>query len=746
MADNFSQSPASSSAPSRVLFFAPYGSWVGHNIFDAVTALALRLRGAEACVVGCDGVFQRSCYVLAHSSNPVPDCAQCAASGQSLFSKFKLPLLQIRNYLRQEDVSEVEKWAYSVTDSTFRGAKFEGLEVGEWVTPIICSYFRTSANQLARPHIRDVHRRYAGYAVLGYRALSRIFDEWKPTCLVLTNGQGFIHPSAVHVAKAKGIPFVTHETGWGRGTYFLTSNVFSGAIAPQAEVINAWKDVPLKTESLNKIKEYFGGRESGKTHNWQPFYEFTTDHAAVRAKLAIPMDAKILAVLTSSECEITHNFEYNSLPPQHDAIDRLIEIFRDRPEYLVIRHHPKIGANKIGLPDYEFLDRVYKQAAKAPPNVRIITPDEELTSYALFWSSDAAIAFYSTAGVEASACGLPVAAFTPVIFSHCVTHSFETAEPAALRALIDSLFEKTNHVSLEDLRRFYRSWNAFAYRYSNTFKTFSATGGGEVTLNFTDARQLSPGADPTLDRLCNHILKRTPVYDFPLGDSDGGTKDAETQFLEAELSSLRETRTRVKAASSEFFGKLPPQIEVCGLVERGSLAQEIVKVRKRQHGVTEIKEIEANRPPVERVRALRSALDNTRAPYVMFGEKNVQPDEAMVHSALERLQKNPTLPGILSGVWLADASGNLRSHLLTQKQKLQPIEKVAPELSGIYSPTALLSAVVARREAWIKMLDTLIQLNEEPTWQHVWRVVTESGFEQSGLAMCVVYPNTFTGR
>jgi len=115
----------------RILLFAPYGSWVVHHQVDAVLGAALKARGCEVLVLGCDGVFSNC--LIAGKPHSKQICKSCTQSGINLFSVFQLPMIHLGRFISQKDRDECAEWVNQLELNKFKDACFEGGEIGKWI-------------------------------------------------------------------------------------------------------------------------------------------------------------------------------------------------------------------------------------------------------------------------------------------------------------------------------------------------------------------------------------------------------------------------------------------------------------------------------------------------------------------------------------------------------------------------------------------------------------------------------------
>jgi hypothetical protein len=531
----------------RVLFFSVYNSWLVHNQVDAVLASTLRIRGAEVAIVSCQGEFQ-NCLVAAQSLGMESlTCTNCIHDGNAFFHQlFDLPGLSLTSFITPESQQLSRLWSESLQPEEYNTAKFGEIPVGEWVLSAILSYFRISLSELHHEHVRRVHRRYLHDGLLTYLACIKMFEKWRPEHLVLFNGRMLPYRVALEAARSKDINVLVHERGLIDGSFaFFSNSTCLDRDSPYA-LIHAWMNLPLVEEQLLRTKQYFIRRENGFGMNWPAFYAASSDHRDLRRDLCIPEGARIFSVFTSSEDELGNTFQGSC--DQLSVIDGLIDIFADRPEYLVIRHHPHTGGS-IQLhsntpPATGYIDRAISQLRSLPANVRVIMPWQPITSYALLWHTDAALAFYSTVAIEAIARGVAVACHDNSAYQIASTLTFEDASREQLALLVQSLLDHKFEVA--DLRRLYRFTDAYFFKFSVIFRTFGIRDHHSFDLRFQDMAGLLPGKDPALDRLCDHLLNGVSFLQLPSPDDIGLDPGIETHFLEKELTYIRSYRAELQ--------------------------------------------------------------------------------------------------------------------------------------------------------------------------------------------------------
>jgi len=632
----------------RVLFFSPFGSWLVHNQVDVILATSLRLRGAEVMVVRCDGVFGENCYVLAHSLDKSRDCKVCVETGEGLFNAFSLPSTQLRDFISENRRAEIEELVASIPIRDIPNYIHNDYPVGTTTTNHVCSYFRITTRELLSERVVKVHRAMLVNSILAYEGTSAICALWNPTQLVMFNGSGFAHGAAFYAGRHSGVPVLAHERGLSDDSFMMVDSAICVNPGPQIHLGHEWRRVPLLPEEFTRVVKFVENRENGKDINLYPFYQFQTAQSKVRQTLRIPQEAKIVSAFTSSEYETVYWPEFRKAERQLELLDILIEIFANRPEYLVIRHHPAIGGYAGTFPQYDLLSRLYEQIGNLPPNVRIIMPNEQLTSYALLWNSIACVTAISTLATEATARGVPAAVMDVSPHRLGVAEVISDVSRAELEQIVERLLSRSKQERCNDLKRVLRAVHGMYFRYCNRFLSFGVdptTFGHSIRVNSVE--QLAEGYDPTLDRVCRHILVGTPLYDLP-GEVELDRDENEEQKLVKEYFE-RSEYFRLKVIEHSTFHNEP--CHICTFIP-GQLSDESPLKRSLASQRLTPEKICLLPARIQKAGDILKAISQTDAEFVFFPSPTVLYDTSFLSTSQDLLFEDPSLEGVLWGAWV----------------------------------------------------------------------------------------------
>jgi hypothetical protein len=727
----------------RVLFFAPFGSYTVHHQFDAVVASAARLRGAHIAVVRCDGVIGM-CDQFAWSADQKAVCSNCKGCGDPFFEAFDLPIIQLKAALTDQDIQTVEAWSRSLDPAEYISAKFNDIPIGNWCTSSLFSFYRITSESLSNPAIRqataEAHRRLLISGALVYIALERIIGQTKPTHMFCFNARYAAYRVAFEVAKLAGVEVITHERGHADGTFTVFSNYGSIQTAPAFDGYQVWKDVALNKTELERVKRYFVNREQGTDSNFEPFLDFSTDYATVRSLLRVPPEARMIGVFTSSEYEFDLCADYDTFVDQLELIERLVRVFRERPDdYLIVRHHPYLGGNASSLADHGFISRAYEIARRAPPNVRFVMPGERLNSYALINNLDGAISFLSTAGVEAVARGVATACFKESVYRDALSSLIEDDGKVYLNDLIDDLMERTRNFGIEDLRRLYRFQGMLISKLSNRFETFGIKSTFASDVKTEKFVMLVNRGDEALDRVCDHVFYDSPLLPQPTL-TERARSTADEDIIHA--STLREIqRVRGRTREEAKLRCRSTSDEGVSLILLGGMDVIPVGLEASRHINIEIS-------PVDLVTTgtyseLISAIRNSSGKFISITTPQIEYDEAFFSYNVDQLeQEGDRIIGVLAGAWIREDGGRIVDQIFSKRTpdvSLEWIKALCP--SVVDEPYRLLSLALVRRDAALSFLEGLgtLSLKSSEALEKIYEWISREGFMRS-LGHGVVMP------
>jgi hypothetical protein len=361
-------------------------------------------------------------------------------------------------------------------------------------------------------------------ALLANRALKEFFQRHSVDGVVLHLGRLVPDQVAQHHATNLGIPWYCFETGSIPNSLRIVKNSTIYSRPFFREDWPKFKDHQLNRSESEKIAGYLALRRGNPKKNGLYVYSpEQTGTDELFEELSIPQNAKLACLFTSSQDEIatlSATTDSDWIPVyqnQLQAIGEAIEWARTNPDwYLVVRVHPNesSSSNHLGIAGRKsmaaFNSFIHQQ--KIPSNVRIVMPQDKVSSYTLMKASRVGLSWLSTTGIEMATMGRPVVVldnptYRVAGFTWNVTRSGELATTISEALAADE--DEIKYRSALALRWAYHQ----EFRRSVDFPLIHDHGRMErVSLMFGNAKQLTRQKWPILGSLVDHITLDTPLY------------------------------------------------------------------------------------------------------------------------------------------------------------------------------------------------------------------------------------------
>ncbi len=520
----------------RLLCYAPYASWVLHAMWEVTIAHACALRGAEVRYVLCDGVYT-DCDIHWAVTRPrtKDSCRKCQEVAESAFKGFSMPYGMIGKYIHPGDHTAAKDWASSIPSRELVNACFNNRPIGRWIESSVHTHLRQTFLDFDNPAVAQTYRSYLYSGALASEGLSRLLDDFRPDTLLLFNGRMSSLRIAFELARARGVRVVLHERGNLVDTLALSENALFGNYENANKVWETWKDVPLTTSEMEKVRAYFENRRRGRGLNWHSYIQSTGSVAEkeFRAALGLRPNSRVTVLFTTSEDEIIAGYDRSLplvYPRQIDWVRHTIEIFKDRPQDdLVLRLHPNTAGKLARLgSNTQDLETFINLKASLPKNVRMVMPDEPVDSYALMETANLGLTYGSTVTLEMSSIGKPV-----IIACHGFFYdrpfAFNLRHRDDLAGQIDRMVSQPS--SVETIRWAYRFAHRYFIKQSIPFPQVSVVKVHAGKLNYSCLEDLKPGREENLDRIAEFVLGRAPLIEPPDHRSPLHAEEDEDEFL-----------------------------------------------------------------------------------------------------------------------------------------------------------------------------------------------------------------------
>jgi hypothetical protein len=482
-----------------VVFFNASARLEGLNLngaFNLITSWGVQLAGREVYHFACRAGMSQ-CVLGAGLGNPdaPPPCRGCmeytrlftGAARQVWFDYREDP--QLNALLDGRPVPSLEDIVY------------KDRPLGKLVLP-------STRWILRRHHLQDdentrtLFRKYilSGNSIAD--AFSGFLDQVQPEAVVVFNGLQYPEAVVRWVANKRGIRVITHEVNLQPFSAFFTEG--QATIYP----LRIPEDFHL-TEAQNQLldqylnKRFQGDFKMAGIKFWSDMNRLPDDFLRFADKFDSLVPVFTNVIFDTSQAHANTLFE-----DMFDWLDLVLKTAARHPETLfVIRAHP--DEMRQGKSSQEsVLSWAAGQDLENLSNLKLIGPDENLSSYELIQRSKFTLVYNSSIGLEATLLGAPVlcagkARYTqyPIVFYPETREAYEKQLEQFLDAhdiVVPAHFQDNARKFLYyQLYRASLPYNAFLYEHTTP---------GYVQLKNLSWESLKPGSSPVIDRIVNGIL------------------------------------------------------------------------------------------------------------------------------------------------------------------------------------------------------------------------------------------------
>ena len=467
------------------------------------------------------------------SGKPANLCETCQAGAREAFDGVDLPIEWLGRFLTDAEKEEVFVWAQSLAPDDFQGAQFRGHPVGQWALSSVITFFRVYPVNMRSWSTINAYRGFLQGIAFTTIALERMFDTWKPDALLVMNGRMSVYQTAFQLARLRGIRVLVHERPLTFGTLRVFENRICTSPFPFKEFWANWSGVALRKDEIEQAAEWLRERRVGS--NMVGMFRFASDPVgskSVKDSLSIPDGDRVGVFFTTSTDEIAGEPDWRGpFASQEEFIQEVLNWAEETPNLtFIVRAHPALsGKVAIGRANEQiswFLDLQQRVSNK----IRVILPDEEVSSYDLMEISDFGVTFGSTAGIEMLALGKPIVTTPPVPFYDHVEGVTLATNTAELRSsLSDAMSSPPNR---ERQRHAFRCIYRFYYSFQVPFPLVTMSALGENRRNFHSDEQLKEGNDEGLDRICSFLIDGVPIFPPPSSAELTIVQKDEDEFLD----------------------------------------------------------------------------------------------------------------------------------------------------------------------------------------------------------------------
>jgi hypothetical protein len=339
-------------------------------------------------------------------SGPRELCISCTRPGAAHYAQLGIDLLFYSHFLTPEEYQKAEQIASNIPLSEIPAYVINDVCVGESALSGTLR-FLARAELSGEPFEEEILRRYLVASLLTYFAVCKLLDQEDYDVCVLNHGIYVPQGIVAEVCRKKGVRLVTWNPAYRKSCFIFSHNdTYHHTLMNEPPA--TWESIAASPGALNAIDHYLLSRERGD-NDWIKFHSDPNFHISeYLTRIGVDNDRPMVLLLTNVAWDAQLHYPANAFPNMMEWIRETVRRFAARPDLqLVIRVHPaEISGN---VPSRQrVVEMLVAEFPFLPHNVKVISPQDTISTYALAAKADCALIYGTKMGVELSARGIPV--------------------------------------------------------------------------------------------------------------------------------------------------------------------------------------------------------------------------------------------------------------------------------------------------------------------------------------------------
>ena len=489
-----------------------------------VIADQLRRQGHKVVFARCFNVFERCIFMdseslplLATPKEKKQLCTYCFRSFQKNIILNKFEFVDLRNSIFKQDYDEIEQVINNNLDSAFEFI-YENINFSGILEYNLFLYLKKSDIAALNSEELAYWQQYLKSLFVGYKAVKRIVQEYKITHILMCDEYS-LNAVVKDFSLIYGFSAINYTFPYHRDVDLTQIRILhKDSLSENNDAIMNWPQFKSLSISVLEIREAVDDliiRMSKRgTYSYSPSKSSDID---IIEQFGLDKNLKTIVAYPSSPDEIDALINANkkrNLPlcepndafvDQYDWMDELIKFVEESNEFqLVLRMHPRMAPNhreKWGC--YEN-DKFFTKYSSVHRNVKVIWPEDPVSSYDLAEIADVVTVAWSSMGNFMARLGIPV------ISGLKISLPIPNDE---FHVFADTKGDYFNSFKLLSEREPSFSRMLFAYRFYNMFYLSNCVDFGDV-LN--DKQEYSNITSVNADMLSNAVIESKSVAQMNL--------------------------------------------------------------------------------------------------------------------------------------------------------------------------------------------------------------------------------------
>jgi len=469
-------------------------------------ASALRLRGHDVGGLLCDGLLPACEMNLGHLERaPCGVCSQWAARYERAFG---CSFDRLSTWISAEDRAEAERRVEATPSDRLTTLEIDGVEVGRFARRELQRYHRGFAFD---PAVDPMYRRWLVAGLLLLKASARFFERTRPDVLLVSSGRTLLASCLSAPARARGVRVVSWDLENSQPDGLVFSHDEPAVLLPLDAAWERARSEPLTADARAALDAFEARWSRGEAtpfpYNPRPL----EDPEAIRRQIGLRPGAPLIAAFANAAWDMAAVDRDVGFASMFDWLFALVEYALAHPEVdLVVRAHP---AEVNVPPDLRsrtpVVDELRRRYPSLPARIVLLPGDCAVSSYALAELAQAPIMYATRLGLEMALRGRRAwLAGATTYRGRGFTR--DLAGPDEMAALLErrTFDERLTAEEVALAERFAYLW---FFRYVVRLPLLRPA---SRVFHLGSFRELAPGGDPAIDRICRAMASGSPFLDL----------------------------------------------------------------------------------------------------------------------------------------------------------------------------------------------------------------------------------------
>jgi len=386
---------------SNILFNTQY-HWY-HSWVDYTLAAALQYRGHKVKMLICDGAPYCEQETLTVER---PSCSSCYKNTKSKAELFGIDTIKLSQLISREERQEYFDLSTQLSVENLSAYQYLGVGVGTIAVRNFTHYYKGFFKVDACKE--SIFRKCMESALLVCGATNNYLSKNKINKIITPNGKFIQSGIAVELAKLNNINFYTWDVFAQNGAAIFSKN----NVSHDQEIDDIWDDIkytPLSIKQRNEVDVFYDLQSKSLSTPYKYYDDrVIEDVVEIKSMLSLRKKSRVITLFPNVEWDSTAMGQDLPYSDMFHWVKSMVDLaILNQDIDLVIRAHPGELKVPIHLQTQSLIcDRVLDEFHNLPVNVKLITPEADISSYALSSISNIVMVYTSTLGLEFALMGI----------------------------------------------------------------------------------------------------------------------------------------------------------------------------------------------------------------------------------------------------------------------------------------------------------------------------------------------------